>query len=166
MEQTKKILLTAFRGTSAEALIQNIEDYEILILPNDKIRDSQLLIEAISKKHFDYVISLGQRPNIKDKMHIETMARKGEGQLCTSFNYEQLRQLFEQKGIVVKLSQNAGTSFCNELYWHGLKYISEHQSETQMLFVHVPFLKNIADLEGFQKQFFHILALYLSNCIF
>lgn len=162
MEQKKKILLTAFRGTSAEALIQNTEDYEILILPNDKSRDSQLLIEAISKEHFDYVISLGQRPNIRDKVHLETMARKGESQISTTFDYEQLRQLFEQNGMSVKLSQNAGTSFCNALYWNGLKYISEQQLEVKMLFVHVPFLKNIKDFKGFQKQFFYGLALYLN----
>lgn len=166
MEPKKKILLTAFHGTAAEALTHNIEDYEILILPNDKIRDSRMLIEMISKGHFDYVISLGQKPNIKDRVHLETMARKGESQISTTFDYEQLRQLFEQNGMAVKLSQNAGTSFCNELYWNGLQYISEQQLETQMLFVHIPFLKNVTDFEGFRKQFFHVLALHLSNCIF
>ncbi len=166
MEQKKKILLTAFCGTSSKTLIQDVEDCQVLMLPNDKVRDSQILIEAIDKEHFDYVISLGQRPNIKDRVHIETMARNGENQIGTSFDYEQLRQLFEQNGIVVKLSHNAGTSFCNELYWNGLKYISEHRLETRMVFVHVPYLKNIKDFEGFKRLFIRILTMELKNCIF
>lgn len=153
----KKILLTAFRGTSSEALLENITEYEILLLPNDKVKDSQMLIEAISKVHFDYVISFGQRPNIKDKVHIETTARDKTKQLQTDFDCERIRQMFETHGLVAKLSENAGTSFCNRLYWNGLKHISEKHLETQMVFIHVPYEKNITDFEGFQEKIFEIM---------
>ena len=75
----KRILLTAFCGTSAELLVKGAElnlKYKVLYLPNDKIKDSELLIDALQQEQFDYVISFGQRPNIKDKVHIESRAKK------------------------------------------------------------------------------------------
>ena len=153
----KNILLTAFSGTSSELLLNGFKDFPVLVLPNDKVRDSELLIETLSKAHFDYVLSFGQRPNIKDKVHVETTARDDELRLDTSFDCERLRMLFEQNWIPAKLSHNAGTSFCNKLYWNGLKYIEENELETKMVFVHVPFVKNIKDFELFRQRIYNTL---------
>ena len=151
----KRILVTAFRGTSAELLVKGAElgpQYQILYLPNDKVKDSELLIHALKQEHFDYVISLGQRPNIKDKVHIETTAKRAGCCLKTNFDCEKLKQRLEQNGLSAKLSDNAGTSFCNELYWNGLRYIEEEISDTQMVFLHVPFEKNISDVDEFRGK--------------
>ncbi len=153
----KNILLTAFRGTSSELLLKEFNEFQVVVLPNDKVRDSELLIEMLSKTHFDYVLSFGQQPNIKDKVHIETTAREGEVCLDTVFDCERLRLLFEQNGIQAKRSHNAGTSFCNKLYWNGLKYIEEHKLETEMVFVHVPFEKNIGMFGVFQQGIYNTL---------
>ncbi|MBP3595642.1 MAG: hypothetical protein J6J44_14065 [Lachnospiraceae bacterium] len=151
----KRILLTAFCGTSAELLVKGVEPdlkCKVLYLPNDKVRDSELLIEALQQEQFDYVISLGQRPNIKDKIHIETLARKGEDVLITAFECERLKGCLEQNGLSVKISDNAGTSYCNELYWNGLRYILEKKLDTRMVFLHVPFEKNISNLKHFVEE--------------
>ncbi len=155
--EKKSILLTSFKGTSSELLLKGVKDYPVLVLPNDKVRDSALLIKTLSKAHFDYVVSFGQRPNIKDMVHIETTAREGELRLDTVFECERLRMLLEENGIAGKLSQNAGTSFCNRLYWNGLKYIEDNGLETKMVFVHVPFVKNIGDVELFRKRIIKVL---------
>lgn len=155
--QIKKIMITAFSGTSSEWLIRDIDECRILILPNDKVKDSEMLIEAISKETFDYVIGLGQRPNIKDKVHIETTARRGEASIDTDFDCESLKQLFKNEGIIAKISDNAGTSFCNELYYNGLKYIKENGLDTKMVFVHVPFMKNIGEREVFKRNVHKVL---------
>ena len=97
--EKKKVLLTFFEGTSAELLLKKFKNFTVVSLPNDKIKDSELLIEMLSKAHYDYVLSFGQRPNIKDKVHIETTARNGELRLDTIFDCERLRLLFEQNGI-------------------------------------------------------------------
>jgi len=50
----KRILLTAFCGTSAELIVKDVESdlqYSVLYLPNDKVRDSELLIEALQQEH-------------------------------------------------------------------------------------------------------------------
>ena len=85
MEHTekRKILLTAFRGTSSELILKGFNEFPVLVLPNDKVRDSELLIATLSKTHFDYVLSFGQQPNIKDKVHVETTARDDELRLDT-----------------------------------------------------------------------------------
>ncbi len=156
--ENPRILLTAFQGTSAELLIKDTEKYFTLFLPNDKVKDSEILMDAISKKEFDFVLSFGQRPNIKDKVHIETTARDGEFQIDTSFDYDMLKCLFEQKGIVAKISHNAGTSFCNRLYLNGLKYIEQNDLNTKMIFVHVPFAKNITNLDEFRKRVYEVIT--------
>lgn len=157
----KHVLITAFYETSAEMLVKGAGlelKYKVLYLPNDKVRDSELLTEALQQEAFDYVIGLGQRPNIKDKVHIETCARKGEMCLETAFDCEGLKNELEQSSLSAKLSCNAGTSFCNELYWNGLRYIDENNLDTKMVFIHVPFEKNISDLEEFRgKLFCHII---------
>jgi len=155
----KKILLTVFEGTSSELLLNGFKDFPVLVLPNDKVRDYELLIESLLKAHFDYVLSFGQRPNIKDKVHFEITARDGELRLETTFDCERLTLLFEQNGIPTKLSQNAGTSFCNKLYWNGLKYVEDNDLNTKMVFGHVPFEKKIEDFELFQESILNTLKL-------
>lgn len=143
------VLLTAFRGSSAEQLIKYAKGFDILILPNDKGKDSENLIKKIADGTYDYVFSFGQRPNIKDKVHIETTAKDGETVFETDYDCKQLQGLLETNGITAKISHNAGTSYCNCLYYNGLSYISKVQLKTKMVFVHIPFIKNIYNKEVF-----------------
>ncbi|MBR6537884.1 MAG: hypothetical protein IKT67_11875 [Lachnospiraceae bacterium] len=140
-------------------LLKGFNDFSVVILPNDKVRDSEILIKTLSGTHFDYVLSFGQRPSIKDKVHIETTARDGELRRDTAFDGEKLRLLFEQNDIPTKLSHNAGTSFCNCLYWGVLKFIEEKELDTKMVFVHVPFIKNIGDFELFRQRIYNTIKL-------
>ena len=142
------ILLTGFYGTSSKLLVKKA-NYKSLILPNDKIIDSQLLIEEISLQGYDYIFSFGQKPNIKDKIYLETTARNVAGYINTNFEYSKLKSALESENIPVQISHNAGTSFCNELYWNGLNYIYNKHLDTKMIFLHIPFCKNITDPDLF-----------------
>lgn len=157
MEENKNILLTAFCGTSAEWLIKDTERYKTLFLPNDKIKDSEKLIKAITNEKFAYVISFGQRPNIRDKVHIETTARDAESAIVTDFDCRKLKYIFEENGIVSKISHNAGTSFCNQLYFNGLRYILRNSLVIKMVFVHIPFMKNMTDFDSFRQRIFRAI---------
>lgn len=156
--QSPQILLTAFRGTSAEWLINGAVNYRTLLLPNDKIIDSEKLIEAILNEETDYIISFGQRPNMKDKVHIETTAKDGEFLINTNIDFEKLKTVFEQNDVISKISHNAGTSFCNQLYLNVLKYIYTNNMDTKMVFIHIPFKKNISDFESFCTKIFDAIA--------
>lgn len=144
-----RILLTAFCGNSSEQLIKHAKGFDILILPNDKVKDSEKLINKITECTYDYVFGFGQRPNIKNKVHIETTARNGITSIETDFDLVQLQKHFELNGITAMISHNAGTSYCNCLYYNGLNYIQQNNLKTKMVFIHIPFLKNIFNKELF-----------------
>lgn len=147
-----KTLLTAFRGTSAAFLVERLAPetgYRALFLPNDRIRDSELLVNAISNEHFDRVICFGQKPRLRDKVSIEAAARDGEASIHTGVDCEKWKRAFRRNGIDARISHSAGTSFCNRLYWNGLRCAARQGMDTEMLFIHIPFLKNITDPEGF-----------------
>ena len=154
----KNVILTAFRCSSSEMLMKDIENYEYLILPNDKIKDSEILLNVIEQKRPDYVISFGQRPNIKNKVHIETSAKCGDEVIHTNFDCEGLNHLLKQNGMVSQISHNAGTSYCNQLYFNVMKEIFQKGLDTKMVFIHIPYVKNISDFGSFRKQIFDTIS--------
>ena len=56
------------------------------------------------------------------------------------------------QGIIAQISHNAGTSFCNQLYLNVLKYIFQNDIHTKMVFIHIPFMKNISDFDSLGKK--------------
>ena len=154
-----RVLLTAFRGSSAEQLIKYANGFDTLVLPNDKVKDSEKLINKIIDGTYDYVFSFGQKPNIKNKVNIETTARNGITSVETDFDCERLQKLFESNGVVAKISRNAGTSYCNSLYFNGLSYIQNSKLKTKMVFVHIPFLKNIDDTDSFFAKIIDVISM-------
>ena len=144
-----KILLTAFKNTSSEALIKSIKGYDRLILENDKIKSVNQLEQTLQNEDFRYILSFGQRPVIKDKIHIEDRASVNGEALETSFDITRIKQAFDDHKIVVKLSHNAGTSYCNNIFYHGMKMIAKNHLNTKMVFIHIPFMKNISNSADF-----------------
>ena len=153
-----RVLLTAFRGSSSEQLIKYAKEFDSMILPNDKVKDSENLINKIIDGTYDYVFSFGQKPNIKNKVNIETTARNGITSVETDFDCEQLQDLFKSNDIKSKISHNAGTSYCNCLYYNGLLYIQNNHLKTRMIFIHIPFLENIDDTDCFFTKVINIVS--------
>ena len=149
-----RILLTGFRNSSAEQLLSAAHGYDTLLLPNDKQQDGELLANQFLNTQYDLVLCIGQRPNIKDKIHIETTAREQDIEIQTTVDCRKMVQVFGACGIPAKLSHNAGTSFCNALYFKGLRFAEEYNLDTCVVFMHIPFLKNMASPDLFQKRFF------------
>ena len=118
-----------------------------------------MLFSALHKHAYDYIISFGQRPLIKDKICIETTAQNADHKIDTTMNCVFLIDLFEKNGVSAKLSHNAGTSYCNNLYWHGLSYIAEQNLKTKMVFIHVPFSQNIKDITDFNQKISNVICL-------
>ena len=146
-----EILLTGFCGTSSELLVKKAS-HKSIILPNNKAVDSQLLIAEIEPREYDYIFCFGQKPNIKDKVYIETIARNKANRILTNFKYDRLKKALEENNLTVQLSDHAGTSFCNALYWNGLDYIYNNRLNAEMVFIHIPFCENITDSELFFNQ--------------
>lgn len=158
------ILITAFKNTSSERILKYFgEEYTKLILANDKTKSEKQLREILTQNRFDHIISFGQRPNIKSKIHIETQAKRGDEILKTDLEYERLLSAFKANGIEGKLSHNAGTSFCNHIYFFGLDYLRQNASECKMVFIHVPFEKNLENLEIFAEKTENALIQFNDN---
>lgn len=154
------ILLTGFSNTSSELLIHQAGDYKTIILPNDKVRDSEIVIGAISDAEFDYVFCFGQKPVLKDKVTIEVTAKEGDLWIDTSFPYRELKELFEENGVRVNISHNAGTSFCNKLYYNCMKYVVQRGMRTKIIFVHIPVYQNIIDRKTFFEKIIDVVEKY------
>lgn len=144
-----KILITAFRNTSAQKLI-SCHLADTLIIENDKAICAAQIENAVKQGTYDIIFCFGQRPNIKDKVHIETQAQMRDSVFKTAFDCEALCRAFEQNSIASKLSHNAGTSYCNHLYYSGLS--ASENTKTQIVFVHIPFEKNISDFDEFAMK--------------
>ncbi len=155
-----EILLVAFSNTSSELLIHQAGDYKTIILPNDKVRDSEIVIEAISDTEFDSVFCFGQKPVLKDKVTIEVTAKEGDLWIDTSFPYGELKELLEGNDVKVNISHNAGTSFCNKLYYNCMKYAAQRRLRTKIIFIHIPVCQNIADRKTFFQKIIAVVEKY------
>jgi len=152
------ILLTGFSNTSAQQLLSFCSgEYDILILPNDKVEDARLLKEQLLRKKYDLICCIGQKPNIKDRVSIETMAKNVDSRITTRVNCVNLAQLFLSHGIPAKISENAGTSYCNSLYWSGLSFADQMRLNVAIVFIHIPFEKNIRDFNAFSEGFLGVM---------
>lgn len=159
-----RVLLTAFKGTSSEKLIRCFDDtYNKLILINSKETSVKQLYSVLSDDYFDYIISLGQKPVIRDKIYIETQGRLKNSVYKTYINIDRLVHSLTEKGLCVRLSQNAGTSFCNHIYANGLKLISQLKTNTKMVFVHIPFNKNISNFDEYSNKLIQAIITFVSG---
>lgn len=147
------VLLTAFKGTSSEMLISRFDKvYRKIILENNKNASAVQLVNALENDNINYIISFGQKPVIKDKIYIELAGRIGGTLYNTDFETDRLAAALIDRSFSVRISSNAGTSFCNHIYACGLKYISENHHSAKMVFVHVPFEKNISDFDDYSDR--------------
>lgn len=147
------ILLTAFKDTSSERLIKGLQGYDKLILENHREKSVEQLIDRLNKNTYSLILSFGQRPVIKDKIHFESTAKDKSGvKYVTDFDIDSVLTVCREIGLSAKRSDNAGTSYCNNIYYWGLDYIKLHSLNTKMCFVHVPYDKNISDFKDFSEK--------------
>ena len=144
-----KVTLLAFRNTSAELLIKGM-DFPTVFLPSDKIRDSEIAKEEIKKSSI--IICFGQKPQIKNKICLELIAKNNGSTIITNFDIESFKEKLEQQNISYSESQNPGTSYCNLVYWNSLNYIKENNLSCKFLFIHIPIEKNISNISELREK--------------
>lgn len=105
-----------------------------------------------SESLINYASNLGHDTHLfnNDKLENET-------QIINTIN---LGKNFIFQGLKTKISNNAGTSFCNHLYYHGLKHIFEKKLNSEIVFLHIPFEKNITDIDAFFKKIIKGIELF------
>ena len=150
-----KILYTAFNGqdNSSKILLDKIttESKDKLYLRNSFDTSVKQLINKL--KNYELIISFGQAPLDKDLIKIEVIGKKDKDLYKTDFNYSKIKEDIENKGFKVDISEDAGNFLCNNLYFNGLKYIKENNVNTKMIFIHIPKIENISNIELLAKIF-------------
>lgn len=156
------VLLTAFQGTSAERLIRQFDSrYDKVILCNSKPRSVEQLTHALALREYRFIISFGQKPVIKEKVYLELCAKLDGTVLQTLFPVFRLAEALTANGIAIKFSYNAGTSFCNHLYACGLRHLAQNAANSEMVFIHIPFQKNISYFDSFSRKLRTAIDQYL-----
>ena len=150
------ILYTAFNGktNSSKVLLDNIESDNKLYLKNSFEGSVEQLYKELNNKKYDLIISYGQAPLDKDIIKIEKTAR-GDEIYNTDYDYSIIKNSLEKEYKVI-LSSDAGNYLCNNLYYHGLKYIKENELKTKMIFIHIPKIKNISDINVLAERIINV----------
>lgn len=151
-----KILYTAFNGksNSSKILLDNIiaEKDNKLYLRNSFKTSVEQLSNKIKKNEYDLIISFGQAQLDKGTIKIETRGN-GIDYFDTDYDYNNLKKLFDENGFNTIISNDAGTYFCNNIYYNGLKYIRENNLKCKMIFIHIPQIDNIDDIRKISNMF-------------
>lgn len=156
----KHILICGFKGdnNTAKLILDKIQSNNKLYLENDFKKSVKQLLEVIND--YNFIIMLGQKPVIKS-IYIERVGRQNDELLTTTYNIDDLYNYFDNIGYKVVLSNNAGNYLCNNIYYHCLKYIVDNKKKIQSVFLHVPTISNIFDIDMFAEQ----LTEYINNLI-
>lgn len=144
----KNIILAGFDGRNnpARTVTEKAElDCTKLILPNDKEKSAELLLETIQEVNAVCVIILGQKPCIKDKIAVEPTAEGCGNTLHTSLDVTVTAEKLKANGYNAYISKGCGNSYCNHIYHESLK------SGTNCIFLHIPQMKNISDINTLTK---------------
>lgn len=155
-----KIKISAFSNTSSEIIVKKW-DFKKIFLPSDKVKDSEIVIKELEDT--DYFICLGQKPAIKNKICLELVAKNNADEIKTNFEIEKLIEEFKKNDIQIIKSTNPGKSYCNQVYWNSLNYIKDNSLNCKILFVHVPFEKNIENIADFAEKIKKSIHLYMKS---
>lgn len=151
------ILYTAFNGkdNSSKILLDNIKilDENKLYLRNSFITSVKQLQNKIKLDNFDLIVSFGQAPLEQDNIRIEVVGKDQNEIYESDFDYSELKEKLEKNNYKTDVSRDAGNYYCNNIFFNGLKYIKENNLKCKMIFIHIPFLNKIGNIEELSKLF-------------
>ena len=152
-----KCLFTCFKdpNNSSHILLDNLNFENKIYLKNDFVLSCEQMEEALKKENFDYIFMFGKKPIIKNKLSIEKFAKKVDI-LESNLNVKELSAYLKNNGIGNYTSKNAGTSFCNNVYYFTLNYIKNNNLKTKAVFVHLPYIENFDNLQDVAHAFNNI----------
>lgn len=141
-----KILYTAFKGknNTSKIILDNLNVDNKLYLTNSFITSVKELYSVLDREDYDLIISLGQYPDSNNSIKLELMGenKNDNEQLFSNYDYEDLKKYLLNSGYQAHISKQS-YYLCNNIFYYGLKYIKSKKIKTQMIFIHVPDLKEI-----------------------
>lgn len=150
-----KVLFTAFKGknNSSKILLDNIDCSmdDKLYLTNSFNTSVEELTNKLKNSKYDLIISFGQ---LKLKSNVIRIEKNGTGERIyqTSYDYSKLKDNMIKKGFKV-IESNQTNYLCNNIYYNGLKYIDDEDIDCEMIFIHIPKMKMIEEIEKIANVF-------------
>lgn len=142
------IIIAGFQGNdnSSKRLLDYLRFDNIfkIYLENNKEKCVKQVLDVI--KDGDIMIAFGQKPVLKDKISIELAGKSKDSATTTRYPYNDILS-FCRGRYQTKVSTNAGTSYCNHLYYSIMEYCEVHKIDLQMIFIHIPLLNHISDFQ-------------------
>lgn len=150
-----EILYTAFNGklNSSKILLDKIKTSKKLYLRNSFVTSVKQLKNKIKLDNYDLIVSFGQAPLEQDNIKIEIVGKNQDQIYESNFEYLQLKDKLEKNNYKTEISRDAGNWYCNNIFFNGLKYIKENNLKCKMIFIHIPFIDKISNIEDLSKLF-------------
>jgi pyrrolidone-carboxylate peptidase len=145
------ILLTGFKGNgnSSKILLDGVTDDNVKkkLLTNSFEVCGKEMIEAVSLLQPEYVISFGRKPVI-NRLYIEPVACNNGKCIKSAFDIAILEHSLSEHNLQYKLSSKPSNYLCNHAYYCGLNYVEKNILKTKIIFLHVPDMKNIQNMDS------------------
>lgn len=103
-------------------------------------RDIENLID-----YYDYVLMFGVDKNLKNSVRIERVAEREGISLLSDLDLDDISKRLNVAGVKNCISNTPTHYLCNEAYWFSLQ-----KFEGNVVFIHIPTIKNIGD-DFFEK---------------
>lgn len=143
------ILFTGFKGYNnpTNTIINKIIDKTIndTLLFNNSYEQIDKQLDKINTEEYDLILMLGLRNNLRKNIRIEVNSLLDTELLTTHINYDKLRKYFLDNGIGCIVNYKPTNYLCNYVYHKVLK------CNKNAIFIHLPSLKYIKDLEKLIK---------------
>lgn len=152
-----QVLIGGFRGStnSAKVIIDKIVSENIiekLYLVNSFETSKNQLEELLQKQEYDLIILLGQKPKV-NALYLECQAYVNGNKLVTRYKYDGLEKMLTDSGVKTVISNNAGDYLCNHVFYIALKHIQDNNLKTNMMFIHIPSMKNLENIDSLAHVF-------------
>ena len=152
-----KVLYTCFNGinNSSKVLLDliDVSSDDKLYLKNSFSTSVEQLKNKFEENKYDLIVSFGQAPLENNTIKIETKATSYSDYYETNYEYTLLRKKIKQENYDVIISKYAGKYLCNNIYYNGLKYIKDNHLDCKMIFIHIPKLNSIKNIEKLASIF-------------
>lgn len=150
-----KILFTGFKkinprdNNSSCVLLEDLPNTRCFLFTNDfAVIDKE--IDTIFEEHWDKIVMFGQKPVIK-RLSVDKCAKFSDEILWSNYDFIGLKSILTENKIDFKWSENPGHSYCNYAYFRLLKKIQGSQSNTKVVFIHIPYVKNFVSYDAFRN---------------
>lgn len=136
-----KILFTGFNGfnNTSKVIIDKINNDKLLF--NNSYKEIDNLLVDINVEDYELIIMLGLRSNLKRSIRLEVNSLLNDELVTTNINYCNVKKYFNDNDISCIVNDKPTNYLCNYAYHKFL------QKNKNTIFIHVPELKNIKDLD-------------------